>query len=274
MPWTWARVLRDQGPRSRDFLCAMLTLRTWMDENGFAYPSLRTWAKGARMAMATLRKHLRTAEADGWLGVDQQTGARQNWKLNTYRCAVPDTVELTEKDETLAAALVSQFGDIDERCVTHADTALRQSNGQGVSPIADTASSSPIEGVSNGQGKVCQNTPEGVSNQPASCVRGVSAESRKSLADNETAREVLEVPILEVSEVTIKGTEGAALARNTTPKRVGLKKTKPEPEPETPEHRANRIRIALKAWPEYSDEAIAKAARVSPAEVDQIRSQA
>ena len=27
-PWTWAIVLRDQGPKSRDFICAMHTLRT------------------------------------------------------------------------------------------------------------------------------------------------------------------------------------------------------------------------------------------------------
>jgi len=119
MPWTWARVLRDQGPRSRDFLCAMLVLRTWMDENGFAYPSNRTWAKAARMSINTLRKHIQTAKDEGWLGVNERGGAGQKWKLNTYRCAVPDAIELTEKDETLATALDLSIRRYPRRCVTY-----------------------------------------------------------------------------------------------------------------------------------------------------------
>src|ERR1700675_5062495 len=129
MPWTWMRVLRDQGPKSRDFICAMLTLHTWMDGDGFAFPSLRTWAVAARMAVGTLRKHLKAAVDDGWLGGDVCQGAGNSWRRNTYRCAVPSdgSVFLTGKDEALSASLIMARGDISNDVSSMADTPARLS---------------------------------------------------------------------------------------------------------------------------------------------------
>ena len=126
-PWTWARMLRDHGPKSRDFICAMLILRTRMDDDGFAYPGLRLLAQESRMAINTLRKHLETAEAEGWLAIIKdvyQPG--QKPRVNTYRCAVPLTIELIDKDLALSDALIAEHGDIDN---------------DGVSPMVDTPKS-------------------------------------------------------------------------------------------------------------------------------------
>jgi hypothetical protein len=223
-PWTWARVLRDHGPRSRDFICAMLTLRTWMDDNGHAFPSLRTWAAATRMSVNTLTKHYRSALRDGWLGVEQNPEGGQAWKRNCYRAAVPSHIQLPEKDEMLANALISQFGDIHvpvtlERftdpegvsrigdtpsehkspsCVTHVDAPPEQTD-EAVSTIGDTPSSHASreappegEGVSNGHAKVCQTPPEGPSKGLPTCITGVSAKSRNSLITTGTPPEVLE----------------------------------------------------------------------------------
>jgi hypothetical protein len=184
VPWSWARILRDHGPRSRDFRCAMLTLRTWMNDDGFAYPSLRTWAQGACMSVNTLTKHYKAALRDGWLGVERNPQGGQSWKRNCYRAAVPVHIQLPEKDEQLSDALLSEFGDINDdgdgscvtqsdtptpingqTCVTQADTPSAQQH-EAVSPIADTPSSVAAKnpGVLTEFGERCvKSAPEGVS---------------------------------------------------------------------------------------------------------------
>jgi hypothetical protein len=174
-----------------------------MDDDGFAYPSLRTWAAGAVMSPNTLVKHYRTALREGWLGVQRKhEGGGKAWKLNQYRAAIPCHIELPEKDAALSDALMAAFGEIEgddsnagnavtsppvthlrdsaeavslhadtpsePTCVTHADTPTRL-YGEAVSSHVDTPSANSdsalaeTEGVSNAGVKVCQNTPLRVS---------------------------------------------------------------------------------------------------------------
>jgi hypothetical protein len=187
------RALRDHGPagvENRGFICAMYALRCWTNGDGFAYPGLRTWASGARMSVNTLRKHIDRAKAAGWLGVETQTRAAsgQRWKVNLYRCAIPEDIELpTEIDEMLADAVASEYGDVGGVSPL-TDTPSSKPNGHGVSAMGDTPyKENPsglgpalAEGVSNGDtrcvnstSKVCQNDPEGVSTigDTESCLR-------------------------------------------------------------------------------------------------------
>jgi hypothetical protein len=187
------RALRDHGPagvENRGFICAMYALRCWTNGDGFAYPGLRTWASGARMSVNTLRKHIDRAKAAGWLGVETQTRAAsgQGWKVNLYRCAIPEDIELpTEKDEMLADAVASEYGDVGG-VSPMTDTPSSKPNGHGVSAMGDTpykenpSGLGPVlaEGVSNGDtrcvdstSKVYQNDPEGVSTigDTESCLR-------------------------------------------------------------------------------------------------------
>jgi hypothetical protein len=261
MPWTWMRVLRDEGPKNRDFLCAMLTLHTWMDVNGFAYPSLRTWAKGARMSTNTLTKHYKAALRDGWLGVEQHGGG-QAWRRNSYRAAVPLNIELSDKDEKLSDALISQFGDIEAvspiretpsepqpaSCVAHAETPLRHQPPQAVSSMSETPSSgktssngaNPGEGVSNGG-------PLAVSKVSQTALKGVSNGSERCLTQSEA--EVLKSEVLK-SEVLEHSSKRKVLRSRATPPPSVDNSSKQKGD--TPEAREARAAIFLKATPDIS----------------------
>jgi hypothetical protein len=285
VPWTWARMLRDQGPKSRDFICAMHTLRTWMDDNGFAYPNLRTWAAGARMSTNTLTKHYKAALREGWLGVERNPQGGQSWKRNSYRAAVPAHIKLPEKDEQLSDVLLSEFGDIEdheeESCVTQSETPTTQTcitqdeTPSATScltytetPFAETLAAN-AEGVSNGHMKVSHQTPEGVSLYPPRCLKGVSLESRNPLPALETRPEVSEV--LEVLEVSKR--EGTALTRSP---RVGeTLNGKPKELEASNGKDPERIRKVIKHFlaEGYSDQQIVIVAKVSIEEVQQMRRQ-
>src|SRR5580658_3186694 len=66
-PWTWAKVLSRQCTEDRGFLLVMHTLRTRMDDSGYAWPSQMTWAKEARYSVKTIQRATVKAEAEGWL---------------------------------------------------------------------------------------------------------------------------------------------------------------------------------------------------------------
>jgi hypothetical protein len=153
-PWTWARALRDHGPNDRDFLCAMLILRTYMDNAGFAYPSLRTWAGATRMAVNTLRVILGKATAEGWLHVESRAGNRRQRVRNVYRCTVPGHIEVSDKDEEIAGALVAIHGDVPRMSSGHSVTgsvtepARSLPESLSVSSMRDTDSSAARPSVS------------------------------------------------------------------------------------------------------------------------------
>jgi hypothetical protein len=255
------RVLRDHGPGSRDFMCAMLTLHTWMDANGFAYPSLRTWAMGSRMAVNTLRKHLEAAVSGEWLGVDVRQSTGQAWKRNTYRCAVPSHIQLNEKDDMLSDILIAKFGNIGEGVSLMVDTTLGKTS-EAASPIADTPSVQPPaapppellrspsrgEGVSNDPAKVYQNTPQGVSNGSGRRVIQADTEVLKS-----------EVPKSEVLK-----SEGVALPRNTRAPLGEIPK-------ETEEARRQKARILMRASPDIPIANVAQMYQLTEAEVGRLR---
>lgn len=113
-PWTWAKKLRDHGPSDPGFLLAMLVLRTYMDESGFAYPGQGTWAKGARKSVRMIQRYIVRAQHDDWLVVGNAGRTGQGWKHNGYRCCVPDWVALGEKDEVLADAVTAIFGEVED----------------------------------------------------------------------------------------------------------------------------------------------------------------
>jgi len=243
----------------------MLALSTWMDgDTGYAFPGIRTWAGGARMAVNTLRKHLKSAIEGGWLGVEVSHSKSHH---NIYRCAVPLDIELSEKDEMLATALVAQFGDIEDGVSAHSDT---RTNGDGVSTMSDTRTTSEDPSktlrVSNDGSVACQNDPLRVSKEGVRVSNGADRVSPSVTLKSLKLLEVLEHPHRE-----------GAVASDVTD-RVGgnlIDKPKdPEAELKAAKLRANRIKVALKVFADYSDSDMAKVARVSVAEVQRARKQA
>jgi hypothetical protein len=279
-----------------------------MDANGFAFPSLRTWAAAARMSVNTLRKLLETAVAGRWIVVDQRHGREKGWAQNRYRCVVPNEIELSEKDQMLADALVAKVGDIeigeDSRTIasdtdqssdgvsTHADTP-RQSNRDAVSTMNDTPNvSKPFlnrctnDGVSlmtdtpsANSGRNAPTLRDGVSNGDASCIKtpplvcqsdphGVSNGSISCVTLVDT--EVLKSEVLEVLEVI--PAEGAVANDRTL--RVGtLNKNKIKTE-EPKEARLAKARTFLSAVPDTPIEKLALMYSLTDVDVQQLGSQA
>jgi hypothetical protein len=117
-----------------------------MDDAGSAHPSLRTWAEASRMALNTLRKHVSAAEAVGWLHIESRHGGRLRRSLNYYRCTVPSSIKLSDKDQEITDALHSAEGDAPEQGTVR--TPLTCPVDKSVSPIADTDGKRAAESVS------------------------------------------------------------------------------------------------------------------------------
>lgn len=116
--WTWRRALRDHGPRDKGLRLTLYTLGTFMDDNGFAYPSQKTLARSALVSDRTIRRHLEDAEHSGWVAIQSAGRNGQGWRHHGYRAAVPSHVPLSEKDERLSDALVMYHGEIERADTT------------------------------------------------------------------------------------------------------------------------------------------------------------
>ena len=111
-PWTWRRALRDHGPDDRSILLTLYVVGTFMGRDGTCFPSQPTIAKGARVSERTVRRQLEQAQKLGWIGIETMNAGGHGWRKNVYRCAVPDDVEIDEKDEKVAGAIEAQEGEI------------------------------------------------------------------------------------------------------------------------------------------------------------------
>jgi hypothetical protein len=128
-------MLRDHGPSDPGFLLVMLVLGTYMDKQGFAYPGQPTWAKAARMSTRMLQRYIARGRSLEWLVVVNAGRGGRGWAYNGYRCCIPDGIQLDEKDEAIADAIVAQAGDIEGGD----DTMMSSPSGVG----SDMAMSSP-----------------------------------------------------------------------------------------------------------------------------------
>lgn len=117
--WTWARELRDHGPRSQGFLLAMHTLRTWMNRDGEAFPSQSNWAKGCAQHVKTLRRHVKYAVEQGWLLKGSAGRGGQGWRHYYYSAAVPDSIVLEEMDQELSDGVEQRTLCAAEKLKTH-----------------------------------------------------------------------------------------------------------------------------------------------------------
>jgi hypothetical protein len=88
-PQSWSLALLQHGPRGNNsrFLLTMLVLSTWMEDGEGeivpAAPTLERWSECTCTSMRTIRKHLQTAEHEGWLIVDSTCDPPE------YRCSLP-----------------------------------------------------------------------------------------------------------------------------------------------------------------------------------------
>jgi hypothetical protein len=159
-PWTWRRALRDYGPDDPGLLVSLYTLNTYMDRDGYAWPSQSLWAKGSRVTERTIRRHMERAVALGWLAVETAGRTGQGWRHYAYRACVPDHLQLDDLDESISDALTAQNGGIDPQKGADTIVSSRQAKG------ADIAVSSPTAP----RGQTCgHQAPEGADIQGTTC---------------------------------------------------------------------------------------------------------
>lgn len=101
-PWTWRLAVRDHGPESAATCIVLYVIGTYMDRGGGAYPSQQLVARGARMSVRTVQRHIAAAVRMGWLFVGSAARGGQGWRHNSYLAVVPDGLELGETDERIA----------------------------------------------------------------------------------------------------------------------------------------------------------------------------
>jgi hypothetical protein len=245
----------------------MLVLRIRLDEHGVAFPSMRLWAKEARMSVNYLRKHIAFAVENGWLAIKQEDlgGKAYARKLNTYIATVPAGIKLHAKDEELAeqadtlcitqrdtasplnGASCVMHGDTDSPpCVTQDDTTL--SGDTPVSMNSTEIASETVESVSRRPPSLCHETPQSVS------PNGISVSPR---VIRKSSSEVLKSPIQR---------EGAALSRITAP--VEIVNRKPS---ESEEARVAKVIKMLKADPTYPTGTLAKMFELSEERIQNLR---
>jgi len=114
--WSWRCALRDHGRHDldRSIVATLMILSTYMDDDGFCYPSLETIADGAQVNEKTVRRHLKKAFALGWLHQRQVKAPKRGkgWRRNEYRACVPGDIELDRKHLALSDWVRSERGNL------------------------------------------------------------------------------------------------------------------------------------------------------------------
>lgn len=87
--WLDAVCSRD-GPESATMRLALLVLGKCMEPDGSrCYPGTEWIATAAGLGVATVKRQLRQAEADGWLRRIARSGGGQGWRRYRYEPAIP-----------------------------------------------------------------------------------------------------------------------------------------------------------------------------------------
>jgi hypothetical protein len=97
--WLWRVSVRNHGPNDKTLKHVLLTISTYMDKDGYCYPSQDTIARSASMAPYTVQKAIARANAGGWIAVFPRQGDGQRWRNYEYRACIPASVELSESHQ-------------------------------------------------------------------------------------------------------------------------------------------------------------------------------
>jgi hypothetical protein len=108
-PFVWSRALRESDLRSTTKLVAFVQA-TYMDADGFSYPSTASIAKGASLNERSVERHRALLERSGWLIGE---GNRRGGKSRTvkYLAAVPETANKVRRFEFEKAKRATRKGE-------------------------------------------------------------------------------------------------------------------------------------------------------------------
>ena len=114
LPWLWRIAIRDHAPNDKTLKHVLLTIATFMDEDGYCFPSQDRIARGASMSPYTVQKAIARANASGWIAVYSRKGKGQRWRKNEYRACIPASVELSDSHQKYVDEAVRKLEPVDD----------------------------------------------------------------------------------------------------------------------------------------------------------------
>jgi hypothetical protein len=154
-PWKWQRALRDHGPQSQSVRCTLYTISTWMNRDGYAFPSQDKIAKGAQTTTRSVQRHIAEAKREGWIATELAGRGGKGWRFTRYRACVPDHLDLDALDDDIAATIHVQEGGIAD------DTMVSSPRANGHDTIVSPRPGAASERDDNGRGFVTTDGADG-----------------------------------------------------------------------------------------------------------------
>lgn len=260
-------MIREHGPASSTMKLCLFTVNAFMDDHGEAWPSQATIARAAALGENTVQRILGEAIDLGWLGAETRAARGKAWKRYVYRAAIPDALQ----DSKTMIEGKMQLRVMGWRS-KHAPLL------EGGRPLKKKGAKQPEVPLLNS--KVPFLNREGA---PPDNPKVPLLKSEVPL--HEGPKSSSEGPILS-NHIKYTPSGGKVQSQTTAPppKSVGVIKKLVDQEAdrrapremaqEAAEDRGKRILRVVEAFPEYSEAEMAKVARVSVAEIQQVRRQA
>jgi hypothetical protein len=245
--WEWRELFASEhGPADPSTRLILFVLALHMNQQGdTAFPSQETIAKRSGLSVRSVRTHLDHAVNGGWLRISKKSRRGQAWFVHEYTATIPTALadRVASKpwvDDPKWQRAENSAGRVDKSPDSEGDPAILAEH------PANDARRPAIDDTT--PGKICRDARQGLptnssSNSSMNSPNNTSCE--RAVASDRTA-----------CVESLKG--------------IGTEEAKKE----APEPRANRIRQAIAALPKDGDSDIAKIARVTLEEVQQVRRQA
>jgi hypothetical protein len=267
--WEWLDVLASEhGPADPSTRLVLFVLGLHMSQSGErCFPSQKLIAARSALSERSVRVHLDRAEAGGWIGIYRKRRGGQAWFVNEYVASIPKEVaglvkekpwiidpEWVRPAESAArqADTRQNLPPVDEQEADGAghpaDNARHPANGAatGGSLRTDTRQNLPPNSSSNSSSNFPKNTPK--ERAPHRVFFENKVKSPEQIEAEEREQQ-------EAQERARKAGEAKAVADQAAAEELARK---------VAEERVNRIKVAVKAFPDYSDSDIAKVAGALP----------
>jgi hypothetical protein len=144
------------GPESATMRHCLLALARYMDHAGHdAFPSIERLAEDTALGEATVKRHLRDAEALGWLRRSPYGGGGQGWRRYRYLPTTPKVGSERPHVTGKVGSLTTEGGITDDRRWDHSDPLLLQGDSRETpeKEIPSSIEDGPAADVDNSMGE-------------------------------------------------------------------------------------------------------------------------
>jgi hypothetical protein len=278
--WEWLDLLASEhGPKDPSTRLVLFVLSLHMTQRGErCFPSQKLIATRSALSERAVRDHLNRAQAARWIGIYRKRREGQAWYVNEYVALIPTELAHLVKEKPWEA-----------------DPGWQRPAESAASPSPnDRQDLPPVEQrPANGAGRPANNVERPANG--AATTGNLRTDDRQNLPTNSSSELPNELPNEHTKEraahacvfekvKTAEEIEAEERAREESEKRAAEaakvkaladKAAAEEQQRQRAVARANRIKVALKAFPDYGDEDIRKVAGGETlAEVEQLRRQA